>query len=179
MSSSTVAAAGQRRGRRASVTGYLDAMSALASGVVVVTCRIDGRPWGTTVTAFSSVSADPPTVLVSLGSGTAAARAIDHSGSFGVSILAEEQAQVARHCSRPGADKYLERFAAVGASAASPAVAGALAHLDCDVIDRIPVADHLLFVGEVRTARPLAGERAPLVYQGRTYRRLAGTRLSS
>jgi flavin reductase ActVB len=179
MSSSTAAAAGQSLGRRASVADYLDAMSALASGVVVATCRVDGRPWGTTVTAFCSVSAEPPTVLVSLGSGTAAARAIEHSGSFGVSILSEEQAHVARHCSRPGADKYLEQFAAVGAGAASPAVAGALAHLDCDVIGLVPVADHVLFVGEVRTARPPAGGRAPLVYQRQAYRRLAGAALSS
>ena len=51
---------------------FADAMSTLASGVVLVTCRLADRPWGMTVTAFASVSAYPPTVLVSLGSGTAA-----------------------------------------------------------------------------------------------------------
>ena len=52
----------------ASTAEFVDAMSALASGVVLVTCWVGDRPWGMTVTAFASVSADPPTVLVSLGS---------------------------------------------------------------------------------------------------------------
>ena len=59
---------------------YAAAMTALASGVVLVTCRHVERPWGMTVTAFASVSAQPPTVLVSLGSGTVSARAIAATG---------------------------------------------------------------------------------------------------
>src|SRR5262249_55545717 len=95
-------------GRSMPIAKYADAMSALASGVVLVTCRVGGRPWGMTVTAFASASADPPTVLVSLGSETASSTAIRETGRFGVSILGDDQLDVARFGSVPGAAKFLE-----------------------------------------------------------------------
>jgi flavin reductase (DIM6/NTAB) family NADH-FMN oxidoreductase RutF len=155
---------------RASAAEFADAMSALASGVVVVTCRHEGRPWGTTVTAFASVAAHPPTVLVSLGSSTTAARAIAATRRFGVSILAGEQLAVARHASAPGTAKFLERF--TDTRGATPIVAGALAHLDCELVEETRLADHTVFFGRVRAAS--AGDAgAPLLYHRREYRTLA------
>jgi flavin reductase (DIM6/NTAB) family NADH-FMN oxidoreductase RutF len=157
----------------ASAREFTHAMSALAAGVVIVTCSVDGRPWGMTVTAFASVSTDPPTVLVSLGSESIGARAIGVTGRFGVSILAEDQLPVAHHGSAPGAPKFLERFVAPrDAASASPAVAGALAHLDCEVAETVRVADHTLFVARVRAALA-AHPGAPLLYHRRAYRTLA------
>jgi flavin reductase (DIM6/NTAB) family NADH-FMN oxidoreductase RutF len=159
----------------APVPEYREALSALASSVVLVTCRVDGRPWGMTVTAFCSVSTEPPTVLVSLGAETAAARAIAATGRFGVSILAEQQEAVARHGSRSGASKYLERFVeALGAPEASPAVANAVSHLDCELTDLIHVADHVLCIGRVRAARSPKLAATPLLYQRRRFRHLGG-----
>src|SRR4051812_2331062 len=88
---------------------YAEAMSALASGVVLVTCRVGDRPWGMTVTAFASVSADPPTVLVSLGAEARSTVAIKATRRFGISILADDQTPVARYGARSGAAKFLER----------------------------------------------------------------------
>src|SRR6185312_9953022 len=111
--------------------GFADAMSTLASGVVLVTCRVAERPWGMTVTAFASVSASPPTVLVSLCSRTAGARAIESTGSFGISILAAGQEDVAEHGSASGTAKFLDALVEPRDRASSaPAIAGALAHLD-------------------------------------------------
>jgi len=157
----------------APIPEFTEAMSALASGVVIVTSRVDDRPWGLTVTSFASVSADPPTVLVSLRSAGATARSIAVARSFGVSILSEEQLAVARYGSEPGAAKYLERFGdAEDDHSATPAVAGALAHLECEVADTVRVSDHTVFFGRVRTARaPNAGR--PLLYHRRNYPRLA------
>jgi flavin reductase (DIM6/NTAB) family NADH-FMN oxidoreductase RutF len=153
------------------MSNFAEAMSALASGVVLVTSRLGGRPWGTTVTAFASVSADPPTVLVSLGSEGTSARAIAAAGSFGVSILAAEQRAVARYASAPGATKFLESFAEAGDDrGANPVVAGALAHLECEVVSAVPIADHTVFFGRVSAARVSGG--APLVYHRRAYRTL-------
>jgi flavin reductase ActVB len=152
---------------------FLSAMSTLASGVVVVTCRIDGRPWGTTATAFASVAVEPPTVLVSLGSGTALARAIAATGRFGVSVLAEDQVGVARYGAASGTPKFLEPFIEPGDERRpSPAIAGAVAHLDCELHDDVAVADHTVFFGLVRTARVSEG-REPLLHHRRTYRTLA------
>ena len=152
---------------------FAAAMRELASGVVLVTSWVGDRPWGMTVTAFASVSADPPTVLVSLASSTRSARAIDTAGRFGVSILAEQQLAAARRGSLSGASKFLEPFGARALSpGGSPAVAAALAHLDCEVVEQLAAADHTVFFGRVRDVQVSPGGR-PLVYFGRAYRALA------
>jgi flavin reductase (DIM6/NTAB) family NADH-FMN oxidoreductase RutF len=154
----------------ASTAEFADAMSALAGGVVLVTCRLDGRPWGMTVTSFVSVSADPPSVLISLGSETTSARAITATRRFGVSILAEEQVALARLCSATGAAKFLEPFVDPDdGGTASPPVAGALAHLDCALAQTVRIADHTIFIGRVRAARS-SRSGTPLLYHRRGYR---------
>ena len=154
-------------------TAFADAMSELASGVVVVTCRVAGRPWGMTVTAFASVSIEPPTVLVSLASESTAAEAIAGSGQFGVSVLPAAHVALARYASKPGEAKYLEPFAAHDtARSATPAVDGALAHLDCEVVEAASVFDHTVFFARVLAARS-SGDGGPLVYHRRHYRTLA------
>jgi flavin reductase ActVB len=158
--------------RLAAAAEFAEAMSTLASGVVLVTCRVDGRPWGMTVTAFASVSADPPTVLVSLTSEGRGAHAIAATRRFGVSVLAAEQLAVARFGAAPGAAKFLEAYVdRADVPGASPTIDGALAHLDCEVSDALEVADHTVFFGEVRAARSLDGP--PLLYHRRGYRTLA------
>ena len=148
----------------AATAAFTDAMSALASGVVLVTCSVDGRSWGTTVTAFASVSADPPTVLVSLSSGGVAARAIAADGAFGISILAADQVDVAAYGSAPGEQKFLERVH----------VPDALAHLDCEVDRAVELADHTIFYGRVVAAHPTR-RAAPLLYHRRGYKTVAAS----
>jgi flavin reductase (DIM6/NTAB) family NADH-FMN oxidoreductase RutF len=152
---------------------FAHAMSMLASGVVIVTCWVGDRPWGMTVTAFTSVSASPPTVLVSLGTESTGARAITAMRRFGVSILDERQLDAARHGSKAGATKFLEQFTGPGdARSASPVVARALAHLDCELSDALQTADHTVFFGRVHQARA-SYEGRPLIYFDRDYRALA------
>jgi flavin reductase (DIM6/NTAB) family NADH-FMN oxidoreductase RutF len=151
---------------------FVDAMSTLTSGVMLVTGWIGDRPWGMTVTAFASVSVEPPMILVSLGSETASARAIHATGSFGVSILAAEQFPVARYGSAPGVAKFLESFVdASDGRSASPVVADALAHLDCGLAEAVRIFDHTIFFGRVHAARASRSGR-PLLYHGRVYRTL-------
>jgi flavin reductase (DIM6/NTAB) family NADH-FMN oxidoreductase RutF len=150
-------------------SGFADAMSMLASGVVLVTCRLGDRPWGMTVTAFASVSADPPTVLVSLGSKTAGARAIAANGSFGVSILERGQADVAAYGAAPGEAKFLDLLVERrDRESGSPAVAQALAHFDCAVVGAVDAADHTVFFGHVQRARRRR-DGDPLLYHRRGY----------
>ncbi len=156
----------------APITEFAAAMSALASSVVLVTCWVGDRPWGMTVTAFASVSIDPPTVLASLRSEATSARAISDTRSFGVSILAADQLAVARYGSAPGTMKFLEPFTESGAGeSASPVVAGALAHLDCELAEAVQVADHSVLFGRVRAVRA-SRAGTPLLYHRRAYRTL-------
>jgi len=156
----------------ASAREFADAMSTLASGIVLVTCQVEGRPWGMTVTAFAPVSAEPPTILVSLESKATAAHAISATQRFGVSILERDQIEVARRGSTPGKPKFLELFTAAGDGCTSPVVRGALAHFDCELSDAVEVADHTVFFGRVRAAEASRGGR-PLLYYRRGYRALA------
>jgi flavin reductase (DIM6/NTAB) family NADH-FMN oxidoreductase RutF len=154
------------------IAEFADAMSALASGVVLVTGWVGDRPWGMTVTAFASVSGEPPTVLVSLGSETTCAGAIRATRRFGVSILAQEQLAVARLGSEPGGAKFLEPFIdASDGSSKSPVVAGALAHLDCELSEAVQIADHMLLFGRVCAARA-SRSGTPLLYYRRGYQTL-------
>ena len=156
----------------APIADFADAMSALAGGVVLVTSWVGDRPWGMTVTTFASVTVNPPTVLVSLGSATMTARAIAATGRFGVSVLAAEQLDVARLGSRPGAAKFLDPYVDRDAESDSPVVTGALAHLDCALSDTVHVVDHVIVFGHVRSAHA-SGCRAPLLYHRRDYQALA------
>jgi flavin reductase (DIM6/NTAB) family NADH-FMN oxidoreductase RutF len=141
---------------------FLAAMSELASGVALVTCRVAGRPWGMTVTAFTSVSADPPIVLVSLRSSVTSATAIRASRRFAVNILADGQEAVARRGSAPGAPKFVDDLV----------VAGALAHVECDLVQAVDIADHTVLFGRVVEAR-VHDEGSALVYHRRAYRTVA------
>jgi flavin reductase (DIM6/NTAB) family NADH-FMN oxidoreductase RutF len=157
--------------RREPGSDFTDAMSTLAGGVVLVTSWVDARPWGTTVIAFASVSADPPTVLVSLRSDGISAREIAVSRRFGISMLSARQVSVARFGSAAGRPKFLEAFVDPDDRVSvTPVVAGALAHLDCEVTETVPIADHIVFFGRVRMAHASGG--TPLVYHGRDYRTL-------
>lgn len=148
------------------------AMSRLAAGVVMVTCRVDGRPWGLTVSACCSVSMEPPLILASLGAGTVSARAIAEQGAFGISVLGEHNLDVARFGSSRGEPKFMQHLCADDDPACdSPAVSGAVAHIDCLLEQRVEAGDHVLLIG--RVCHTLLGDTAsPLVYHGRTYHRL-------
>lgn len=160
-------------------------MSRLASSVVIVTCFVGGRPWGLTVSACCSVSAEPPMLLVSLAQATASAAAIREQRRFGVSILGAAGLHVARAGSASGAPKFIEEFCSPGDGTAAgdpppPAVEGALAHLDCEVAEAFDVSDHVIFVGRVTRVRghvaAAASEPspAPLIHFGREFYTLSG-----
>lgn len=166
-----------RRMHRASTQDNVDrayrtAMSHLAATVVMVTCTVDDRPWGLTISACCSVSATPPTLLVSLGCQTASVSSIRAQGRFGVSILGQRGRAAALAGSKAGTPKFLDDFC-VGADASgcppvTPVVRGALAHLDCGDVRELEVADHVVFFGAVQDVILFNSER-PLLYYARDY----------
>jgi flavin reductase ActVB len=156
------------------MASFRDAMSRLAAGVVMVTCHVDDKPWGLTVSACCSVSMEPPLILVSLGKETTSAHAIARTGRFGVGLLGENLLGVARFGSARGEAKFMseEYCRQDGHACASPVVAGALAHIDCFVERQVPAGDHTLFIGAVLSVVRHEGDR-PLVYYSRNYHRLS------
>jgi flavin reductase (DIM6/NTAB) family NADH-FMN oxidoreductase RutF len=147
------------------------ALGHFPSGVTVVTVRgADGRDYGMTVSAFSSLSLRPPLVLVCIGDDATIAGAVDAAGHFAVNVLADDQEPLARRF----ADTDADRFDGVDVSRGEGGVAllpGAVAQLQCAVVARHRGGDHTIVVGEVLAATASDGGRA-LVYERGGYRRL-------
>jgi flavin reductase (DIM6/NTAB) family NADH-FMN oxidoreductase RutF len=147
------------------VIGYL------ASGVTVITTAVGEKRFGTTASAVTSVSAEPPMLLVCLNRDSETGRAIDRSGYFVVNILTEEQEHLAGHFATadggrfevpPAGHEELPRLRAQQ----RPLLEGSLAHIECQVTERVTSATHIIFIGLVEVAE--AGEGEPLAcYRGR------------
>ncbi len=149
------------------VAQFRAALSRFASGVTVVTaCGGDGSDHGMTVSAFSSLSLEPPLVLVCVDETATLLPHLLAAETFGVSILGTAQ----RELSRRFADQTIDRFDGVSftRAASGPALLdGAAAHLECRRTAVHPGGDHVIIVGEVLSARTFAEE--PLVYFHRRY----------
>jgi flavin reductase (DIM6/NTAB) family NADH-FMN oxidoreductase RutF len=146
-------------------------MSLLAGSVAVVTTIVDGRPWGMTITAACSVSAEPPTVLVSLAKNTVTAQMIEAQGEYGLCLMGAHGIETAKFAAAPGRPKFMDDGHVVPGPWSTPCVTGSIAHLDCAVSRRVDVEDHVLFLGRVRAVSfPSSG--SPLVYGARQYQRI-------
>ena len=141
---------------------FRDVMSRLVTGVSLVTGRFDGSLHGLTVNAVSSVSLNPPLVLVCLDRSGNSHDPIIASGAFAVSVLASDQVDMAHRFAR---GTHRERFAGIefrGGASRSPVLPGALAWLDCAIRAVHPAGDHSILVGEVLGCGAREGD--PLVF---------------
>jgi len=137
-------------------------LSRFASGVTIITTRDEqGRDHGMTVSAFSSLSLEPPLVLVAIGHDATMAPVMATATSFGVNILSERQEELSRRF----ADKLDDRFAGIGITRGvlgDALIDEALGTLDCRIVARHPAGDHDIVVGEVEGAA--AHDGRPLLY---------------
>ena len=143
-----------------------------ASGVSVVTARAGDLVHGMTVSAFASVSLDPPLVLVCADKASNTLGVIDAGGVFAVNVLAaDQQALSRRFASKKDEDRRFEGVAWRGLRTGAPILAGVLAALDCRVAAAHDAGDHVIYVGAVEAV--VEGEGEPLVYYDGRYRHLA------
>ena len=129
---------------------FRDVWSRFATGVTVITTvEPDGAVHGMTANGVTSVSLEPQLMLACVGHERNTHGLIRSTGRFGVSILSAGQELVARHFTLPP-----ERRPAAGAPmfvrvGSSPAVAGAVAAMDCRVVSAYEQGDHTVFIAEV------------------------------
>ncbi|MFE4392421.1 MULTISPECIES: flavin reductase family protein [Streptomycetaceae] len=160
-----------------SATAFRTLMAGFPAGVAVITAADEaGRPYGTTCTAISSVSADPPTLLVCMQRSSRTLAVLERSGGFAVNLLDDRARAVAELFAARGPD----RFEHVGWTArpdwAGPHLDRA-AHsvADCRITGSVTVADHVVLFGEVyRAAAADDGRPRPLVHGLRAYWSLGG-----
>lgn len=140
-----------------------------ASGVTVITTLVDGKPYGTTASAVSSLSMEPPMMLACLNRSSSTHDRVVEAGVFGINILAEDQASLAFQFGRKGGDK----FEGVGyriSDSGVPLLDGALATIECRVAETATGGTHTIFLGLVAEAS--AADRQPLAYYRGTMGRL-------
>ncbi len=156
----------------ANAANFRDVIRHLASGVTVITSSLAGEPVGLTATAVCSVSATPPSLLISVTAGSRTAKGIAESGRFAVHLLP--------HRGRRYAEQFASRtshFDGVQFSRHSqselPVLTDVLGWFVCTVEQAIPAADHVIFVGRVLECELTDRAPDPLLYFDRGYRKLA------
>lgn len=150
---------------------FRTALGHFASSVTVVTVKTeDQMHHGMTVSAFSSLSLDPPLVLVCIDKSASLHSDLKEGRCFAVNILSEEQETVSRRFASRAGDRFDGIGYKVGVTGA-PLLDGALAHLECRVKLVYPGGDHTIFVGEVEATTVAEGR--PLAYYRGGYARLS------
>jgi flavin reductase (DIM6/NTAB) family NADH-FMN oxidoreductase RutF len=138
------------------------ALGHFAASVTVVTSKLaDDQLGGITVTAFSSLSLDPPLVLVCIDKRARMHDRLQKGGNFAVNMLAEDQEVVSRRFASSEADPFRETGYSPGATGA-PLIHGAIAAVECRIVELLPGGDHTIVIGEVEAI--IVREGKPLVY---------------
>lgn len=151
-------------------------MSNSAAGVTVVTSTYDGVDHGLTVSAFTSVSLDPPLVLVCIDYRSQSIEPIRAAGGFTVNMLREGAGEVAMTFASKDEDKFDDvtviRPTFQSAGPGIPEQSYAL--LECRTVESVAAGDHMIFIGHVEHAVRV-DPGAPLIYWRRGFARLEST----
>ena len=149
-------------------------MSHFATGVTVITSlTADGSPVGTTANAVTSLSLDPPLVLVCFDLDSQTLGAIRGHGAFAVNVLAAAQRHLSANFARRGLAAAWDGVRHRRGPTGSPRLEDVLAMMDCTVEQCLPGGDHEIVVGRVRHVETKVGPAAPLVYFRGSYASLA------
>ncbi|OGN74410.1 MAG: hypothetical protein A2X25_05850 [Chloroflexi bacterium GWB2_49_20] len=154
--------------------GLRQVMRNWASGVTIVTAAAESIHHGMTVSSFTSISLQPPQVLVSLEKTSRTHELAQRSGYFGITILAQDQEAISdRFAGRISTmnENRFEGLAIETLTSGAPFIIGGLAYLDCHIVHTYDSGTHTLFIGEVIAMRT-AQTGQPLLYYDREYRTL-------
>jgi flavin reductase (DIM6/NTAB) family NADH-FMN oxidoreductase RutF len=147
------------------------AMRNWTTGITIVSAQYSQVRHGMTVSSFTSISLDPPLLLVSLEQTTRTHELVEHAQAFGVTLLGDHQREISdRFAGRQ--TEFTDRFAGLAVRTlvtGAPLLVDALACFDCQVVREIPIGNHTIFIGEVLALDMMEGDNPPLVYHKRAY----------
>jgi flavin reductase (DIM6/NTAB) family NADH-FMN oxidoreductase RutF len=150
---------------------FRDTVGAFATGVNVITTRGEEHAYGMTANAFTSVSLDPPLVLVCVGLSADGREAIEQNGVFAVNILSADQEPLSRYFASKDRPRGRDAFRDVPhrqAVTGSPIIIGVCGYLDCTLHTSHEAGDHVIFIGEV-LALESDTDVSPLCFHGGGY----------
>lgn len=139
-----------------------------ATGVTVVSTEDGEGVHAMTANAFTSVSMEPPLVLVSVDNRARMHTKLPSTKRYGVSVLGVEQERLAMHFAGRPDDEQPDPFVREGDV---PVVRDAIAHFACDLFAAHPAGDHTLYVGQVRAFKARVGH--PLLFHSGSFTRVA------
>jgi flavin reductase (DIM6/NTAB) family NADH-FMN oxidoreductase RutF/DNA-binding FadR family transcriptional regulator len=140
---------------------FREVIGHFASGVTVITTTRDRTPFGTTASAVSSLSLEPPMLLICMNRASSTGQAVAETGRFAVNILSEDHPDIAERFAKKGHDKFKGIRVADGEWSV-PLLRDALATLECRVVEDVTAGTHTVFLAEVERASAQPG--APLAY---------------
>ncbi len=151
---------------------FRDALRHFAAGVTLVTAGEGEQAYGLTVSAFTSISADPPLIAVVIDHRHSLHPLLrDDGAAFAVNILGAEQAELSNRFAFSREDRFGAGTWTVGATGA-PVLEESLVWLDCRVESRHPAGSHIVYIGRVEASRVNRADQPPLIYWNRAYRQL-------
>lgn len=143
------------------------------AGVTIVTIRTGERIHGLTVSAFASVSAEPPMIAIIIENRHKAHAMLEEPDAvFAVNILGEAQSELSNRFAWVKDEDRFEEGNWEPRSTGAPVLVDALAWLDCQIHARYPAGSHTVYIGEVHASDVPAAEAPPLIYWNRGYRKL-------
>lgn len=160
-------------------TAFIRAMRTVASSVTVVTTSGPGGRHGATVSAFCSVSADPPSALVCLKADSRIAQSVAANGSFCVNVLPSARQDVAERFAGLHDDQVADRFdgiAWIPGLGGAPLIRGSTA-FSCELRQTVEFGTHLIFIGHVLEV--WEGGPEPLAYLNGAYHRVVPQALAA
>ena len=154
---------------------FVSAMRQMASTVNIITTKApDCQGFrGLTATAFCSVTAAPPTVLVCVNKSSGTHDTILESKIFCVNVLSTDQMDIARLFSSPASPQERFRKGRWGQLASgAPVLEGCLANIDCMLVDSVNASTHTIFIGRALSITENS-TRSPLIYSNREFSSLS------
>ena len=145
-------------------------MGKFATGVTVASTVVEGQNWGMTANAVTSLSLDPPLVLLAVGRDSQSHTMFQRGGCFALNILSADQEELSNRFASP-APREFEDLRTQVAETGAPILLDAIGWVDCKVVDVVPAGDHDIFIGEILAGHHQDGE--PLLYFSGGYRRIA------
>jgi flavin reductase (DIM6/NTAB) family NADH-FMN oxidoreductase RutF len=141
---------------------FRHAMRHVPTGVTIVTSLKDGEPRGLTLNAFSSVSLEPPALLICVNREARSYLYISSSRIFCVNVLAGDQRELAERFAGKVREHQFDEMAYDTDVTGAPVLHGSIAHFDCEVMEEHHVGSHSIFIGRVVGCDARAG--SPLGY---------------
>ncbi|MFN8224509.1 MAG: flavin reductase family protein [Gaiellales bacterium] len=149
---------------------FLRIMSAFPTGVAIVTTlEEDGTPRGLTTNAVTSVSADPPILLVCVDRNSRTLPALLHSKRFTVNFMRDDCEDVCRLFASKADDKFEHVAWQPGAEGIPLLTTGAIAHAECTTLEELEIGDHVVVTGRVESGSPPDPAEVPILYHRREF----------